>query len=1156
MDNAKETKNPLLEAYGTVVDRFFAPGRAVQDPVVLFPGVESASQVDELPYKPDLVHFTPAAAELAGIQHTVDNLRTLLDKEAKEALQLGDQKKKFDNIADKVRAVRGQAEGIQQVSFHLDAFRNALQTGDEALLKGNPFYALTKLIFWHHLNGSLVLFGHLLGELTTNAPEMMGKARSLRAIWQNTGQRRGLLSKLLASVGSLFSHTKSFLDGLLFFVSAVTSYRALLGLLQTPDTLAWFERFVTQSQGEALQVTLATLGSLLLGVAVLDLRTRLLQGIAESGAILAGLRAAFLLQPRWLLLASGLALFSITANYDSIAVLFSTRGTLSAQLLHIQQQVGQALGTPDATTPTDPRTLYDLQARLQAAVTETGERFTRIPEEELTGKSTSADPRKGPRYWAKHFIVNGGFVPGSTDVVHAFKNVQFARNMDQLLKETGLPLDLPVTQKLQSVAALYSADLAKTTDTVQKHLAELDRLMQVGTLSLSTIQKIYTFDNKQINQHLQEIVQAMQANRARFGEVVQTLDTLSESHLRALAQVDKSVERHGASLRISNLLTLPDDRLIGAPVLAPIQLDSQKNFAELAALLTGQHGNTQGRMLLAFILFCTFAIDLLPLLLFARTTARQGEADGQMAEEMLNYMKEWEDAFVDMAKSFFYRPAIQQTLRGVTFPNETGVRNAFFKVLEALDPNVKDAKDQNTMEKRRAWLQSLFRQPRSLYAVGYNARAAAIETLLSRQETCFPLLIRHLFPGLPYGKKYKEIVHEGTFLDYYDLTETGQTLDKEQFAAELKRVGTGEEPGTRRPAENRLSGHGALARVWQQCLALVRRIPLSLPRRPQAEEDRWTAMVQKAVRSQPSPSPTGTGWGEEDRPRSIGPLQQQLDTLRVLLLERAFREPYPSFPHTRYSWLLRISSVNEESLEDLDTLHDFIPDFVKMLKKVMTNTLPVIQESLEPLEEICARFPEQCAAHGIAGTAALQERFRALEKESLGMWGACVSHLLGDGSVAQLQAKDNPELAGLLAAGGDISQFYDRIHTLMNDAREAAQRAKAVEEATLATVKHSVIEIKELCDSINQMLVKINMLSLDLRRQRPLPHLKLRALNEGSSVLDRAPRDVKYILDARERVLASDNLYSDDNFSELSQLRSMAHALHNRVDNILNLVDK
>lgn len=1145
MERTKEIKNPLLETYGKIVNGYFAPNKKIHDPITLFPGVDAHSNAP--PHNPDLAYFDPGPVALEAIQNRVDTLRTLLEKEAKEALQQGDQKKKSDHIADKVRAVRGQAEGIQQVTFHLEAFQGALQDGDESLLKGNPFYTLTKLIFRHNTSGALVLFGVLLEELSRNPPEKRGHAGTLRAIWRKSSTLT-LLAKLTATIRSLFRHSKFFLDGTLFFVSAFTSYRALIALLQSPGHTEWFTRYFTPAQGETLEITLATLGALALSTIILDFRARLLQGTAEKGALFAGIWAAFLIQPRWIMLALCLTLFSVKTNYDSMAVLFSTGGHLSARLTQIQQQVEQVLGKPGKEI--NPRSLYGFQAQLKTSVTEVVGKFAQVPDNELAGR----DPRKGPRYWAKYFIVNGGFALGTTDIAHSFRNVQYVRNIDQQLQDSGIPFDLPFSQRMQTIADLYTADLEKTAAIVQQHMTELDRLMRVGTLSLPTVQKIYTFDTKQINHHIQEIISALNSSRAKFDQVVQMLDALSERYIRFLGQMDQASATHYETLRFINHLSEQVD-IPWENLPTSVERPDQHRFAELATFLKAQYGDSHGNMLLAFILFLSFGIDWLPILLFGRTVARQGIADAQMADELLGYMKEWEEAFVELAKSFFYRPVIQQAFYGLTFPNETGVRNGFYRVLEEIDPNIKDVRDQHTVDQRRSWLRNLFLQPHTLYTMGYNARAGAIETFLSQRDLYFPLFIQYLFPGLPYGKKAQHLLEEGTFLSFYRETERGQAEDKARFTAELRALGNDmfeENIQTTVPNRER-EPEGLFSSLREKWTTRIKQLPFSIPGRKKVEVDQWTAMVQQAANHQPTPSRHPA---ERSQP-PVDPDQQPVNRILHMLFEQAFREPFPSFPHTRRHWLSSLSSVREDSLEDLDTLHDFIPDFVKMLKKVMTNTLPIIQESLEPLEDICARFPEQCAAHGIEGTEALKEQFRTLEKESLGMWGACVSHLLGDGATSTpLQAHDNPELAGLLSAGGDISQFYDRIHSLMEKAKESAERAKTVEETIMATIQHSVVEIGNLCDSISQMITKINILSLDLRRQRPLPHLKLRALNEGNAVLDRAPRDLKYILDARAKIMANENLFSDENFSELSQLRMVAHTLHSRIDNILNLVDK
>lgn len=1151
MENATEIKNPLLETYGTVVKGFFSKGKKIDDPVFIFPGVESTSQADELPYKPDLVYFDPGESQKKAIQNTVKNLRKILESEGKDARQIGSQKRKLDNIADRVRAVRGQADGIQQLQFHLDAFYNTLKTGDESLLKGNPFYALTKLIFNHNIKGAVVLLNHLQADLVANAPEKIQPSRTFKDIWGGPKKFQNISSKIVESIGSLFNFSKILIECTLFIVSSFTTYLMLDALLHTPSVTTLFDRYFTPNQGDLLLFMLAALGSFLLTVAILDLKAKLFRGMAEKGTVLSGIRATFLIQPRWLVLALFLVLISVKANYDSISTLFSKKEYLSEQRAKIQKKVEQALGSTETADPTHPQSLHDLRAMLQAIVTEVSQKFARLPDEEISGKSRSGDPRKGPRYWGKYFIVHGGFELGVKDVAHSFRNVQFARNMDQQLKDSGIPFDVPFSKKLAMIAQVQAVDMTRTAEIIRENMAELDQLMQVGSLSLSTVQKIFSFDNKKVNTHIQEISKALNAHRNMFDTVVAKMDKLSEGYIAILAKVDRSGVEYFSDLRVQSHMPALQHTAITALQSESVPMDDQKSLAELTLFLGERYGSFHGNLWIALILFLSFAIDYLSILLFSRKTARQGVADAQIFEELLKYLKDWEDAFIDLAKSFFYRPATQQVFRGLTFPNETGVRNAFFKLLEEIDSDVKDIKDCSAMEQRQMWVRELFVQTRTIHVMGYNARVGTIETFLSQKDIYLPQLIKRLFPGIPYEKAFKKSLGEETFLHYYTLTEQGQARDKERFSAELKSVGRGDLVTEEDIAVEVTPERGVLSKVYDRFVQTISRLKRPILRRKKSEVDQWTVMVQQAVTSNPTPA-------SANHPPEEGGGAMALQTLWYTLFERGFMAPFPTFPHTRRNWLIDMSSIDEKSLEDLDTLHDFIPDFVKMLKKVLTNTLPVIQESLEPLEDICARFPEQCLEQGIVVTSELKDRFKEIEKESLGMWGACVAHLLGEEAALnqQFQKPETSDLASVLTEGGDISQFYERIHTLMSDARQSALQAKNIEEAAVASINIAIGEIKELCENVNQMLVKINILSLDLRRKRPLPHAKLRGLNEGSALLERAPREARAILEAREKVLAGDNLFVDSNYYELLNLKSQAQALHSRVDGILNLVDK
>lgn len=1164
MENTTPVKNPLLETYGSIVDKFFSDGAQRNDPVFVFPEVISSSQVDTLPYKPDLAFFDPGEEQMAAIQKTVDNLRVVLEGEGKHAHQVGTQKRKFDHISDKVRAVRGQAEGIQQLHFHLDAFRKALQTGDESLLKGNPFYALAKLLFRLNLTGSVFLLIHLQEEVIANAPDRVRMSRSLGTIWHKKSRAKKTVAKLVESIGAFFGLSKAFLEATLFFISSFTTYRALDGLMQHHDLGALVQAYFSQEQAELLVSMLAVLGGGLLTVALLDWKSKMFQGMAEAGAVLSGIRTAFLISPRWYVLALCLALFSMKANYDSIATVFSKKEYLSAERERIHRQVHQALGTPSIPGippgPIDPASLHDLHDLLKRIVFDLSKRLKQVPEDEISGtrKGRGQDTRKGPQYWGKYFVVHGGFEPGVRDVVHAFRRVRSARNMDALLKTAGVPLDVPLIQRLEATTEKYVVDLERTDADIRHALAELDQRMRVGALSVETVNRVLSFDAHAVNANIHQIADAFVAHRTLFDRVIKEMDQLLTPYIALLAKIDRSDPERFRALRVQNALStqkLPPAELFSA---ALIRQNDQKGLMALTAFMEERYGSTNGKLLMALILFLSFAVDGMTLLLFSRQTAKQGVSDAHVFPELLKYLKDWEDAFIESTKAFFYRPAIHKVFRGLTFPNETGVRNAVFKLLEEIDGQVKGVKDRTAVEQRRIWFAGLFCRHQNTRMTGYNARVRAIEILLSRKEHHFPRLIKRLFPGLPYDKKVQKILDTETFSHFFKMTEDGQAIDKDQFSMELKRVvrtdllGDGTEPPHEDVQPNLIS------RVCRQLTQTVGRMTLSIPRRKtHSDVDQWTMMVQQAsATSAPSLPPAAPRAQSEKTARSRR-ASTTWRTLRNILFEKGFMEAFEPFPHTRRNWLLEMSSINEKSLDDLDTLHDFIPDFVKMLKRVLTNTLPVIQESLDSLEDIYARFPDLCMAQGIMATSDLKNRFKEIEKDSLGMWGACISHLLGEEAVltAHGHTNDTVALAGVLSEGGDISKFYGRINTLMKDAKTTAEKARAVEEAAVSSINNAIGDIKELCDEIGRMLVKVNILSLELRKRRPLPHAKIRRLNEHSTLLERAPREIQLMRQARDRIMTRDPLFVDENYHALQELKARVQALHSRVDGILQPVD-
>ena len=106
-----------------------------------------------------------------------------------------------------------------------------------------------------------------------------------------------------------------------------------------------------------------------------------------------------------------------------------------------------------------------------------------IPNEEAEGLASSGDARKGPRYWAKHFIIFGGYEPGISDV-NLSHNSPFSQSIDLMLSGAKIDFFTSMRQKIDLLRDTYTHELEKTEHAIAARLTTLDTLMNADRLSL------------------------------------------------------------------------------------------------------------------------------------------------------------------------------------------------------------------------------------------------------------------------------------------------------------------------------------------------------------------------------------------------------------------------------------------------------------------------------------------------------------------------------------------------------------------------------------------------------------------------------------------------------------------------------------------------
>ncbi|MEO5340632.1 MAG: hypothetical protein H7837_08965 [Magnetococcus sp. MYC-9] len=1131
--------NFLFKDYAKVVEQLFAPPQRIGSRISVFPG-DRPSAAQENPPLP-VAHI----AELID-PHGVTVIQQLVDHLRRAWLPSADTPRPREEMtrrrADESTASQPPAgtplpgKESEQIQARFAAFRAAIASGDEQGMAGNPFYELTQLLYHHNLNGAKKLFGTLQEPLMSSPPEPVPLLRSFREIWLTRqastaiqlshgrmGRSLGLFRKLSDQVDAWMGMGKVAVAILLFFGSTFTTAQGINDLLQSQELSALFGGLFDGREAEVMRYGMAVLVGLLLSSAILDYKERLFSAIVEQGGVLRGIRTALLRHPRWMILATFLTAFSVKTNYDGIVSLISKKADLAKQSEQIRSRVKRALGSPFFVNVVEPDDLHDVQGLLQNAASDSISKFSRVPDDEVSGVASSGDPRMGPRYWGKYFIVNGGYVPGVQDVAHSTQSLTagFSARIDEMLRDSGLDLRSSAADKISALRTRYDDHLRRTEAVVEARLDKLRGLMEMRGYSLEEIKRVFALEHYQINEIVLSMADALEENKKEYERVAAELNRLTDAYVAVLQQVDKSGAASRREYHIEGKLAIPDLDAIRELKNTHIPKAQHKSFAELKEFLAGEYGIALANSMLLAILFVSFCMDLLDPLIYSRWTAIIGRQDRAMYPDLLGYLREWENDFIVVCHQFFYRRDVQQVFSGLALPNRTGIRNAFYLLLEELDPLLKDPRDQSFMQHRGEWFRGLFLLTRTQDMRCYNRRAKGIGRLVAHKERYFQQLLEYLLPGVRFA--------QGTGRDSFMLvqrkTELGQEQQRALFAWELLAVSgrlTQESPVLGNLPHGPAADLDALVELEQKRKSISRlrdgKREVSTPAAETGQSGAETPSIQEL--------PAGL---LKRRVRPDGALNPLLQLLFApgspshrawqRFWETAFLPPWPPFAHTRRRWLQEVARQDGYPMEEMDGLYDFMPD----LKEVLLVTIPRIRhEVLGSLAEIRRRFPQRCQQEGIAAEADLEERITDLEKESLQVLG--LSPSMGDQTRLYAPASGVAlELEGVSRAvldhvGGDPTGFHEKVAALMTDTARQLAQAQTIEQAVSQEMIQILKEVKRSHESIKQILLKINMSSTTSRKSSlPLRDM-LRLLRQNKDVLEQTPRQSETILKTVEQL--------------------------------------
>ncbi|MEO5370365.1 MAG: PilZ domain-containing protein [Magnetococcus sp. DMHC-1] len=769
-ETVKEKRDPKpLAVYGQTVVNLLSADANTEAPVCLLPIYNRDQILCQESYQEFFLHAQDLWSDtLRAISLLQDNLA---------------QEKALLAAADPAQSNKIQTPILDR----FQTFQKAINTGDEESIEDNPFLKLTRMIF--HLNmesAKGVLLDNMTKAFAKRERMNMHPIPTPREIWKFSGGRHPSFGRrVTATVRWLIIGTKPFISILLFLLSTLTTFRGVNELLQLPITEKMFGTLFQGLSGETARYIVSLAVGISLSLAILDFKGRLFQGLAEKGRLWKGLFHAVATNPRWIILATGLTLFSIYTNYDGIVSLVSKQGELQKQWIDIRGRVEQVLGNERTANPDNPQTLHGLKMALNLTVNQAVHTFTRLPEDELLGIASSQDPRKGPRYWAKHFVVFGGYTEGTVDLPRVYANTENSRQVNAILLGSGLNFNKSIEEKIRELATRYSQHFNKTNQEIHQNLQKLDEIMKPKDRSWFELRRFMTLEYYDINVLMQKITSAFEENKRVYDDVATDLNRLIHQHVTVLRQVDKYGNTRPVEYTISATVDAPAIEGIEALKKGVIPVATHKDITALNRFLSDEYGATQAGILLMGILLFSISLDLGELLLFTRYTIRIAKKDEKVTENKANLVSVWNDEFLGRVREFFEKKEVWFALLSwLPRPSEILMRDALFLWLYKMDSELQFSGCKTSLWiKWLIWLRRLFRSTiRKEICYGFQAWDRALDRIEHNLEKYNGQFLGILYPGLYWDNKLNKL----SLVQLGNRLTNGMKQGQERFELSLK----------------------------------------------------------------------------------------------------------------------------------------------------------------------------------------------------------------------------------------------------------------------------------------------------------------------------------------------------------------------------------
>ncbi|MEO5338328.1 MAG: hypothetical protein H7841_15770 [Magnetospirillum sp. WYHS-4] len=281
--------------------------------------------------------------------------------------------------------------------------------------------------------------------------------------------------------------------------------------------------------------------------------------------------------------------------------------------------------------------------------------------------------------------------------------------------------------------------------------------------------------------------------------------------------------------------------------------------------------------------------------------------------------------------------------------------------------------------------------------------------------------------------------------------------------------------------------------------------------------------------------------------------QRFLDDLRpawLRLFQSRFLGPVAEFPQTRLDWLLTVSPMDDQVLNNLRILRSFLPEVTRTLR---TDIPRLRRELLPPVSGFMERFPQ--AAGQIQGEARLRQveaRLDMLHKAGLEMMAleqftTNENILFSNACIHELD-----DLSALLDTGeGGRPVYVELLQRSLAEARQLGREVLALRQSIEENFRNYSAQTRRYCSELNQLLFRIKMDGFELRPGGPQPPGGGRGTGTRY-FLERASARTTTILTALDKV---ESRWLDPAEAIVLELRDLCNQARQLRDNAVRVLD-